>query len=423
MQDVVRNEVFKLLDAGIIYPISDSSWVSPTQVVPKKSGITVMKNDEGDLIPTRLTTGWRVCIDFRKLNAVTKKDHFPLPFLDQVLERVAGHDYYCFLDGYSGYFQIAIALEDQEKTTFTCPFGTYAYRRMPFGLCNAPATFQRCMLSIFSDMVERIMEVFMDDLTVYGKTFDDCLLNLKKVLKRCIEKDLVLNWEKCHFMATSGVVLGHIISKEGIQVDPAKIELISKLPSPTTVKEVRQFLGHAGFYRRFIQDFSKIAQPLCALLLKDAEFIWTKACQEAFKRLKSLLTTAPIVRSPNWSLPFELMCDASDYAVGAVLGQREDGKPYVVYYASKTLNEAQKNYTTTEKELLAVVFALDKFRNYLLGTSIVIFTDHSALKYLLNKKDAKARLIRWILLLQEFNIQIKDKQGVENVVVDHLSRV
>ena len=397
--------------------------MSPTQVVPKKSGITVMKNDEAELIPTRLTTGWRVCIDFRKLNAVTKKDHFPLPFLDQVLERVAGHDYYCFLDGYSGYFQIAIALEDQEKTTFTCPFGTYAYRRMPFGLCNAPATFQRCMLSIFSDMVERIMEVFMDDLTVYGKTFDDCLLNVKKVLKRCIEKDLVLNWEKCHFMATSGVVLGHIISKEGIQVDPAKIELISKLPSPTTVKEVRQFLGHAGFYRRFIQDFSKIAQPLCALLLKDAEFIWTKACQEAFKRLKSLLTTAPIVRSPNWSLPFELMCDASDYAVGAVLGQREDGKPYVVYYASKTLNDAQKNYTTTEKELLAVVFALDKFRNYLLGTSIVIFTDHSALKYLLNKKDAKARLIRWILLLQEFNIQIKDKQGVENVVADHLSRV
>ncbi|RVW29426.1 Retrovirus-related Pol polyprotein from transposon 17.6 [Vitis vinifera] len=396
MQDVVRNEVLKLLDAGIIYPISDSSWVSPTQVVPKKSGITVMKNDEGEFISTRLTTGWRVCIDFRKLNAVTKKDHFPLPFLDQVLERVAGHDYYCFLDGYSGYFQIAIALEDQEKTTFTCPFGTYAYKRMPFGLCNAPATFQRCMLSIFSDMVERIMEVFMDDLTVYGKTFDDCLSNLKKVLKRCIANDLVLNWEKCHFMATSGVVLGHIISKEGIQVDPAKIELISKLPSPTTVKEVRQFLGHAGFYRSMPRSFqeAKVTPHYC--------------------------TNCEISKLVS---PFELMCDASDYAVGAVLGQREDGKPYVVYYASKTLNDAQKNYTTTEKELLAVVFALDKFRNYLLGTSIVIFTDHSALKYLLNKKDAKARLIRWILLLQEFNIQIKDKQGVENVVADHLSRV
>ena len=158
-------------------------------------------------------------------------------------------------------------------------------------------------------------------------------------------------------------------------------------------------------------------------MLKDAKFIWTKACQEAFEILKSLLTIAPIVKPPNWSLPFELMCDASDYAVGTVLGQKEDGKPYVVYYASKTLNDAQKNYTTIENELLAVVFGLDKFRNYLLGTSIVIFTNHSALKYLLNKKDAKARLIGWILHLQEFNIQIKDKQGVENVVVDHLSQV
>ena len=189
-----RNEVLKLLDAGIIYLISDSSWVSPTQVVPNKPEIIVVKNDQGELILTRLTTSWQVCIDFRKLNPVTEKDHFPLPFLDQVLERVASHDYYCFLDGYSGYFQIAIALEDQEKTTFTCPFGIYAYRKMPFGLCNAPTTFQRCMLSIFSDMVERIM----DDLIIYGKTFYDCLLNLKKVLKRCIEKDLVLNWEKFH---------------------------------------------------------------------------------------------------------------------------------------------------------------------------------------------------------------------------------
>ena len=225
--------------------------MSPTQVVPNKHEIIVVKNDQGELILTRLTTSWQVCIDFRKLNPVTKKDHFPLPFLDQVLERVASHDYYFFLDGNSGYFQIAIALEDQEKTTFTCPFGTYAYRKMPFGLCNAPTTFQRCMFSIFSDMVERIM----DDLIIYGKTFYDCLLNLKKVLKMCIEKDLVLNWEKCHFMETLGVVLGHIISREGIQVDLTKIELISKLPSPTIVKKVRQFLGHAGFYRRFIQDF------------------------------------------------------------------------------------------------------------------------------------------------------------------------
>ncbi|RVW37068.1 Retrovirus-related Pol polyprotein from transposon 17.6 [Vitis vinifera] len=379
MQEVVRSEVLKLLQAGIIYPISDSLWVSPTQVVPKKAGITVIQNEKGEEVSTCPTSGWRVCIDYRRLNSVTRKDHFPLPFMDQVLERVSGHPFYCFLDGYSGYFQIEIDLEDQEKTTFTCPFGTFAYRRMPFGLCNAPATFQRCMLSIFSDMVERIMEVFMDDITVYGSSYEECLMHLEAVLHRCIEKDLVLNWEKCHFMVQKGIVLGHIISKNGIEVDKAKVELIVKLPPPTNVKGIRQFLGHVGFYRR------------------DAKFVWDEKCQRSFEELKQFLTTAPIVRAPNWKLPFEVMCDSSDLAMGAVLGQREDGKPYVIYYASRTLNEAQKNYTTTEKELLAVVFALDKFRAYLVGSSIVVFTDHSALKYLLTKQDAKARLIRWIL--------------------------
>ncbi|WJZ92713.1 hypothetical protein VitviT2T_011695 [Vitis vinifera] len=404
MQEVVRAEVLKLLQAGIIYPISDSTWVSPTQVVPKKSSITVVKGENGDEVSTRLTTGWRVCIDYRKLNTVMRKDHFPLPFMDQVLERVFGHPFYCFLDGYSGYFQIEIDVEDQEKTTFTCPFGTYAYRRMPFGLCNAPASFQRCMLSIFSDMVERIMEVFMDDIIVYGTSFEDCLSHLEDVLKRCIEKDLVLNWEKCHFMVNQGIVLGHVISKKGIEVDRAKVELIVKLPPPTNVKGIRQFLGHAGFYRRFIKDFSKIAKPLCELLVKDAKFEWDDKCQRSFELLKQFLTSAPIVRAPNWELPFEVMCDSSDYAIGAVLGQREDGKPYVIYYARKSLNDTQRNYTTTEKELLVVVYALDKFRAYLIGSSIVVFTDHSALKYLLTKQDAKARLIRWIFLLQEFNL-------------------
>uniref|UniRef100_A0A2N9GXZ8 Reverse transcriptase domain-containing protein n=1 Tax=Fagus sylvatica TaxID=28930 RepID=A0A2N9GXZ8_FAGSY len=379
MKEVVRAEVLKLLDVGIIYPISNSKWVSPTQVVPKKSGVTVVKNENNELIPTRVTTGWRVCIDYRKLNSVTRKDHFPLPFMDQILGRVAGHAYYCFLDGYFGYNQIEIALEDQEKSTFTCPFGTFAYRRMPFGLCNALATFQRCMLSLFSDMVELFLEVFMDDFSVFGDSFDDCLSNLQKVLIRCEEKNLVLNWEKCHFMVSKGIVLGHIVSSQGIEVDKSKIELISKLPTPKTVKDIRSFLGHAGFYRRFIKDFSVISRPLCNLLSKDTPFEWTEACQEAFEKLKGTLTSAPIMQPPDWSLPFEIMCDASDYAIGAVLGQRKDKKPYVIYYAT--------------------------------------------LKYLLTKKDAKARLIRWILLLQEFNLSIKDKKGVENVVADHLSRL
>ena len=412
-----------MLQAGIIYPTSDSTWVSLTQVVPKKSGVTTVHNEKGEEMPTHLITGWRVCIDYRRLNEVTRKDHFPLPFMDQLLERISDHPFYCFLDGYLGYFQIEIAAEDQEKTTFTCPFGTYAYRRMPFGLCNVPATFQGCMLSIFSDLVERIMEVYIDDVTVYGGSFEECLINLETVLHRCIEKNLVLNWEKCHFMVNQGIVLGHIISKKGIEVDKAKIEMISKFLSPTNVKTMRQFLGHAGFYRRFIMDFSKITKPLYKLLEKDAKFMWDEDCQRSFEELKAHLTTAPIVMAPNWKLPFEVMCDASDLAIGVVLGQREEGKPYVVCYASKTLNETQRNHTTIEKELLAVVYALDKFRAYLVGSDIIIFTDHSALKYLLTKQNAEARLIRWVLLLQEFNLQIRDKKGVENVVADHLSRL
>ncbi|CAN6560269.1 unnamed protein product [Malus baccata var. baccata] len=369
--EVVKKEIIKLLDCGVIYPISDSRWVSPVQCVPKKFGVTVVANAENELVPQRIQTGWRVCIDYRKLNATTRKDYFPLPFNDQMLERLAGYAFYCFLDGYSGYNQIVISPGDQEKTTFTCPFGTFAYRRMPFGLCNAPATFQRCMMSIFSDYVEKIIEVFIDDFSVFGDSFDSCLHNLSLILKRCVETNLVLNWEKCHFMVKQGIVLGHIISEKGIEINKSKIDLVRHLPSPTSVREVRSFLGHAGFYRRFIKDFSKIAQPLCRLLQKEVAFEFTKECTESFKQLKELLTRAPIIVPPEWSLPFELMCDASDYALGAVLGQRKDKRPH----------------------------------------------------YLLTKKEAKPRLIRWILLLQEFDIEIRDKKGSENVVADHLSRM
>ena len=193
MKEVVRTEILKLLNAGIIYAILDNSWVSPVQVVPKKGGMTVVKNDNNEFIPTRTITGWRVCMDYRKLNKAIRKDHFPLPFIDQMLDQLVRYSYYCFLDGYSGYNQIAIAPKDQEKTTFTCPYGTFAFRRMPFGLCNAPATFQCCMMAIFSDMVEDIIEIFMDDFSVFGTSFDHCLHNLALVLQRCKDKNLVLN--------------------------------------------------------------------------------------------------------------------------------------------------------------------------------------------------------------------------------------
>nr|GFB12434.1 reverse transcriptase domain-containing protein [Tanacetum cinerariifolium] len=275
--------------------------------------------------------------------------------MDQMLERLAGNKYYCFLDDFLGYFQIPIDPKDQEKTTFTCPYGTFAYKRMPFGLCNAPGTFQRCMMVIFHDMIEKTIEVFMDDFSVFRNSFSTCLTNLEKMLKRCEDTKLALNWEKSHSTVKEGIVLGHKMSKKGIEVDKAKIKVISKLPHPTTVKGIRSFLRHAGFYRRFIKYFSKISRPMTHLLEKNSPFIFSNDCIQAFRILKEKLTEAPILIAPNWDRPFELMCDASDFAVSTVLGH------------------------------------------------------------------AKPRLLRWILLLQEFDFKVIDTKGVENYAADHLS--
>ena len=224
-------------------------------------------------------------------------------------------------------------------------------------------------------------------------------------------------------MVQEGIVLGHRISARGIEVDKAKIEAIEKLPPPSSVKGIRSFLGHTEFYRRFIKDFSQIAKPLSNLLVQGIPFEFDPQCLQDFTVLKDKLISAPIVVAPDWSFPFELMCDASDYAIGAVLGQKREKIFQVIYYASKTLNNAQLNYATTKKELLAIVFAFDKFRPYLIGNKVVVHTDHSAIKYLMTKKDAKPRLIRWVLLLQEFDVEIKDKKDTENLVADHLSRL
>ncbi|GJY98504.1 reverse transcriptase domain-containing protein [Tanacetum coccineum] len=242
------------------------------------------------------------------------------------------------------------------------------------------------------------------------------------MLKRCEDTNLSLNWEKSHFMVKEGIVLGHKISKSGLEVDRAKVEVIAKLPHPTSVKGVRSFLGHAGFYRRFIQDFSKIARPMTHLLEKETPFVFSEECVDSFNTLKRRLTEAPILIAPDWDLPFELMCDASDFAIGAVLGQRKNKHFQPIHYASKTMNEAQTHYTTTIR-LLAVVYAFEKFRSYLVMSKSIVYTDHSAIKYLFAKKDAKARLMRWILLLQEFDIEIRDKKGAENLAADHLSRL
>nr|GEY96714.1 reverse transcriptase domain-containing protein [Tanacetum cinerariifolium] len=423
IHDVIKQEIIKLLEAGLIYPISYSLWVSPVHCVPKKGGFTVVENEDNELIPNRLVTGWRICIDYRKLNKATRKDHFPLLFMDQMLERLARNQYYYFLDGFSGYFQIPIDLKDQEKTTFTCPYETFAYCRMPFGLCNALGTFQRCMMAIFHDIIKKTMEVFMDDFSVFENSFQGCLSHLDRMLKRCEDTNLCLNWEKSHFMVKEGIVLGYKISKQRIEVDKAKVDVITKLPHPTTVKGIRSFLGHAGFYRRFIKDFSKIARPMTRLLKIDTPFTFSQECVEAFQTLKRKLTEAPILIALDWDMPFELMCDASDFAIGAILGQRQDKHFRPIHYASKTMTEAESNYTTTEKEMLAVVYAFDKFRSYQIMNKSIVYTDHSALKYLFAKKDSKARLLQWVLHLQEFTFKVIDTKGAENLSADHLSRL
>nr|GEV79577.1 retrovirus-related Pol polyprotein [Tanacetum cinerariifolium] len=326
--DVIKQEVIKLLDAGLIYPIYDSPWVSPVHCVPKKGGFTVVENEDNELILTRMVMGWRVCIDYRKLNETIQKDHFPLLFMYQMLERLVGNQYYCFLDG-----------------------------------------------------------------------------------------------EKSHFMVKEGIVLGHKISKQGIEVDKEKVDVISKLPHSTTVKGSRSFLGHAGFYRHFIKDFSKIARPMTRILEKDTPFIFSQECIDAFQTLKRKLTEAPILIASDWDMPFKLMCDASDFAIGAVLGQRQDKHFRPIHYASKTMTEAESTYTTTEKEMLAVVYAFEKFRSYLILNKSIVYTDHSALKYLFVKKDSKARLLRWVLLLQEFTFKVVDTKRAENLAADHLSRL
>nr|GEW62642.1 reverse transcriptase domain-containing protein [Tanacetum cinerariifolium] len=311
IHDVIKNEVLKLLDAGLIYLISNSRWVSPVHCVSKKDGFTIVENEENELISTHLVTGWRVCIDYRKLNEATRKDHFPLPFMDQMLERLARNQYYCFLDGFSGYFQIPIDPKDQEKTTFTCPYGTFAYRRMPVGLCNAPGMFQRHQP--LSELGEE---------SLYGQR---------------------------------GHSPRHKISKEGIEVDKAKVDAIAKLPHPTTVKGIRSFLGHAGFIEE---------------------------CVEAFQTLKRKLTEAPILITPDWDMPFELMCNARDFAIDAVLGKHQEKHFRPMHYASKTMTDEESNYTTTKKEMLAVV-----------------------------------------LLLQEFTFKVIDTKGAEKLAADHLSRL
>ncbi|XP_071726793.1 uncharacterized protein [Rutidosis leptorrhynchoides] len=414
-----------------------------------------------------------------------------------MLERLAGKEFYCFMDGFSGYFQIPIDPKDQEKTTFTYPYGTFAYKRMPFGLCNAPGTFQRCMMAIFHDMVEECMEVFMDDFSIFGDSFDHCLSNLERMLIRCEKSNLVLNWEKCHFMVKEGIVLGHKIYHVGIEVDPAKIDVIHKLPHPTNVKAIRSFLGHAGFYQRFIKDFSKIARPLTKLLEKDVPFDFNVDCVNAFSILKEKLTHAPIMVSPDWALPFELIKKKYRKRRGkgvsnvvSVFNEIKKQKSTILVAAAIGVQEWNSLQLKWRFKVIEVVICDGGSRRLMIkrlrwdrdgvvdhfwigkgdgncegiggfkvevrwvvmigrwwwfvvpcdGNRLLVERDQrqqlneasevvlglgcsTKMAKELAKTDSKPHLIRWVLLLQEFDIEIKDKRGAENLAADHLSRL
>nr|GEV61930.1 reverse transcriptase domain-containing protein [Tanacetum cinerariifolium] len=444
IHEVIKKEVIKLLDAGLIYPISDSPWVSPVHCVPKKGGMTVIENEDNELIPTWLVTGWRVCTDYRKLNDATRKDHFLLPFMDQMLERLAGNEFYCFLDGFSGYFQIPIDPQDQEKTTFTCPYETFAYRRMPFGLCNAPSTFQRCMMAIFHDMIEEMMEVFMDDLSVFKDSFSSCLSHLDKMLKRCEDTNLVLNWMKCHFMVKEGIILGHKIFKAGIEVDRAKVDVIAKLPHPTSVKGVRRFLGHARYGLGATKDQTFLAYTLCeqdydgcsSRLHYDGKRVTSRMMfpgigssalniKQSFPKLDASSAIKffelNALRSQQSSLKLDvqfqnlqvswlraLSC-LGEYLLRNPSHYRPGSSSYINIVISFKMIDAllvgifftnsRIFFTSSGNDLEhfipnTVVYAFKRFRPYLVLSKTIVYTDHSALKYILAKQDAKPRFLR-----------------------------
>jgi transposase InsO family protein len=400
-RDIVREEVQKMLAAGAIRP-SQSPWASPVTLVPKKDGAT------------------RFCIDFRRVNDVTTKDRHPLPRVDDMLEAMKGAKYFSSLDAASGYWQIPVAEEDVPKTAFICTEGLFEWQVMPFGLCNAPATYQRMMQSILGGFIWRFCVCYIDDILVYSRSFEEHLDHLRLVLERLKQAGLLLKSTKCEFAQRQISFLGHIVSAEGIRTDPAKVVKVEKFPRPTNPTEVRAFLGLAGYYRRFIKDFARIAGPLYDLT-GNVAFDWKPSAEEAFKKLKAAFGREVLLHYPDFTMPFVVDCDASETGMGAVLGQKTSSGERPIAMESRKFTTAERKWHIREKEALAIKFALEKFRHYLLGAEFVVRTDHSSLTWLFKAKTG--RLQRWALVLQEFlPFTIQHRAGKTHANVDAFTR-
>ena len=403
-KEIVGKELQKMLDQKVIEP-SNSPWSAPVVLVTKSDGST------------------RFCIDFRKLNSITRKDAYPLSRIDDALDALTGAQWFSTLDLASGYWQCPLKESDKSKTAFTTHQGLYHFNVMPFGLCNAPATFSRLMNLVLGGLNWTKCLCYLDDVIVFGTTFEIALRNLRDVFEALRKANLKLKPKKCSLFQTEVSYLGHRVSKAGISCDPNKISAVQNWPIPTNITEVRSFLGTAGYYRKFIPNFSSIASPLSQLTRKNKRFKWDENCQRAFDELKSLLVSAPILAYPTANGKFILDTDASETGLGGVLSQVQGGEEKVIAYGSISLQNSQRKYCTTHKELLSIVTFLKHFRNYLFGQKFLLRTDHASLKWLKNFKKPEGMIARWISIVDMYDFDIEHRRGVLHQNADGLSRI
>src|SRR3954471_13318832 len=401
--DTMRKELDKLLTNGSIEP-STSPFGAPVIFVKKKNGEL------------------RMCIDYRALNKITKKNRFPIPLIDDLIDRLQGASIFTKIDLRSGYNQVRIHQDDIEKTAFRTRYGHYQYKVMPFRLTNAPATFQALVQDILKPLLDICVIVYIDDILIYSRNDQEHVQHIRQVLEILRKHKMYGNMAKCEFFKESVKYLGHVISSKGISTDPKKVEVVKQWPTPTNIKEMQSFLGLCNYYRRFIEGYSKIAAPLTDLTHKDVPFIWTSCTTEAFAELKKRMTEAPVLCIPDPELPFTVTTDASDFAVGAVLMQDQGQGPQPVAFTSCKMNSHERNYAAHEKETLAIMHALVKWRVYLEGRHFIVYTDHATLRHFPTQPNLSRRQARWTEKMADFDFEIEYLPGKQNVVADAISR-